>query len=566
MKFNAFSFIGIFLVIFSFQVSSQTKAHPDLILINGKIWTGSDKSTFKEALAVSGNKIVQIGTSVAIEKLAGKDTNVIDLEGKLVTAGFNDAHIHFLSGSLGLSEVDLTGATTIEDMTSRIEEYARNNPEKKWITGRGWQYTQFPGGLPTKHSLDAVIRDRPIFIKAYDGHSAWVNSKALELANINRNTKFNGFGEIVHDSDGEPTGALKEGAQGLVGILVPPPTQAEKLDAIRMGMKLAASLGITSLQNASGSAEEFQLYEELLSKGELTVRASTAFSVGSHTTTTDIESFTKIKNRIGKSAMIRASAVKFMLDGVIESHTGAMLEPYSDVSENELLPKGELGLPLDRYQELVTTFDKLGFQIYTHAIGDLAVRESLNAYEVAQDVNRTTDRRHRIEHIEMISSADMPRFKKIGVLASMEPIHAEPGTTAVWASAVGENRLPNSFAWASLLKNNATLVYSSDWPACVSLNPIRGLHTAVTRRTTTGQPESGWVAEQKIKIEDALLAYTHLGAYSSFDENSKGRIAVGFLADIIVFSQDLFTIDPMKTHETQVVMTIFDGKIIYKQD
>ena len=566
MKLKACSFIGISLIIFSFQVFSQTKAlYPELILINGKIWTGTDKSTFEEALAVSGNKIAQIGTSVEIKKLSGKDTKVIDLEGKLVTAGFNDAHIHFLSGSLGLSEVDLTGANTIEDMTSRIVEYARNNPERKWITGRGWQYTQFPGGLPTKNALDSVVNDRPIFIKAYDGHSAWVNSKALELAEINRNSQFSGFGEIVRDSHGEPTGALKEGAQGLVGILVPSPTQDEKLDALRKGMKLAASLGITSLQNASGSVEEFPLYEELLSSGELTVRTSTAFSVGSYTTSTDIESFSQIKNRIGKSAMIRASAVKFMLDGVIESHTGAMLEPYSDIVENESLPKGELALPVQQYQALVNTFDKLGFQIYTHAIGDLAVRESLNAYEVAQKVNGTSDRRHRIEHIEMISTDDMPRFKKIGVLASMEPIHAEPGTISVWASAVGEKRLPNSFAWASLLKNNATLVYSSDWPACVSINPIRGLHTAVTRRTITGQPESGWVPEQKIKIEDALLAYTQLGAYASFEENIKGRIAAGYLADIIVFSQDLFTIDPMKTHETQVVMTIFDGKIIYKQ-
>ncbi len=564
MKHRFLLFLALLFTLHVQSLSQVKKPYPDLILVNGKIWTGNKPSTFVEAVAITENKISQIGTTLEIRKLIGKNTQVIDLKGKLAAPGFNDAHIHFLSGSLGLSEVDLTGANTIGEITSRIAEYARNNPDRKWITGRGWQYTQFPGGLPTKHALDSVANDRPIFIKAYDGHSAWVNSKALELAQISRNTTLDGFGEIVHDSSGDPTGALKEDAQDLVGRLVPDPTSEEKLHALRNGMKLAASLGITSLQNASGSVDEFLLYEELLNKKELTVRISVAFSVGSYTTTSDIEAFTLIKNRVSKNPMLRASAVKFMFDGVIESHTGAMLEPYSDISENESLPKGELALPVERYRELVNTFDKLGFQIYTHAIGDLAVRESLNAYELAKKLNGNTDARHRIEHIEMISTDDMPRFASIGVLASMEPIHAEPGTSAVWARAVGEKRLPNAFAWASLLKNNATLVYSSDWPACVSINPIRGLHTAVTRRTIDGQPDAGWVPEQKITIADALTAYTQTGAYASFDENIKGKIAPGYLADIVVFSQDLFAIDPMKTHETRVVMTIFDGKVIYQ--
>ena len=536
----------------------------DLILINGRVWLGADQSSFVEAVAIRGNTITQVGNTVDIRKLADRYAIVVDLNGRLVTAGFNDSHIHFLSGSLGLSQVELTGAKTLDEVVSHISEFATKNPDRKWITGSGWQYTMFAGGLPTKKTLDAIITDRPIFIKAYDGHSGWANSKALELAGINREYIFSGFGEVVRDSKGEPTGALKEGAQSLVSRMIPEPTRAENLDALRLGMKLTSSLGITTMQNASGNAEEFSLYEELFVKGELKARVSMAFSVNAATTMSDIDVYKKLKDRIGYHPFLRANSVKFMLDGVIETHTGAMLNRYSDATQGELLPSGELALPLDRYRELVTTFDKLGFQIFTHAIGDRAVREALNAYEYAHSINKTSMERHRIEHIETISTEDMPRFAQLGVIASMEPIHAYPETVAVWSKAIGTERLPNSFAWAALLKNKASLVFSSDWPACVSLDPIRGLHTAVNRRTIDGKPPLGWVPEQKISMSDAMMAYTKAGAYSSGDENEKGTIASGQVADLIVLSQDLFSMDPMKIHETRVVMTILDGKIIYK--
>jgi hypothetical protein len=240
-----------------------------------------------------------------------------------------------------------------------------------------------------------------------------------------------------------------------------------------------------------------------------------------------------------------------------------MLQPYSNLSPKETSPTGTLALPIEKYRSLVTEFDKLGFQVYTHAIGDRAVREALNAYEIAAKTNLTNSR-NRIEHIEMISPDDLPRFAALGVLPSMEPIHAEPGTVSVWADGVGKKRLPYAFAWSSILKAGGHLVFSSDWPACVSINPIRGLHTAVTRRTVNGEPKAGWVPEQKISITQALTAYTQGGAFSSFEETSKGKIAPGYLADLVVLSQDLFTIDPTKTHETKVLMTVFDGKVIYE--
>jgi len=241
------------------------------------------------------------------------------------------------------------------------------------------------------------------------------------------------------------------------------------------------------------------------------------------------------------------------------------LELYSNLSPNETSPTGTLALPLYQYDSLVAEFDKRGFQVYTHAIGDRAVREALNAYEAAAKVNGTS-LRNRIEHMETISPEDIPRFATLGVLPSMEPIHAEPGTVSVWADGVGKKRLPYSFAWASILKAQGHLVFSSDWPACVSINPIRGLHTAITRMTIEGEPKGGWIPEQKISITDALKAYTQGGAFSSLEENLKGKIAPGYLADFIVLSQDLFSIDPMKTYQTKVLMTIFDGKIIFDAD
>lgn len=548
----------------SFPAQSFQAEPADLVLTNGRIWTGDNANYFAEAAAIRGNQIIRVGTAIEIKPLIGAKTQVIDLAGRLASPGFNDAHIHLLGGSMGLNQVDLTGAKTVAEMVERIAAYAKKNPDKAWIIGRGWEYTPFPGGLPTKIYLDAIIKDRPVFLSAYDGHSGWANSRALELAGINSQTKFTGFGEIVRNAAGEPTGALKEGAQSLVRRLLPEPTREEQLAALRQGLKLAASLGITSLQNASGSPAEFSLYEELLQRGELTARFSMAFSVGERTTDEQIKKFIELKTRYDLNPMLRAASVKFMLDGVIESHTAAMLDRYSDLPANSGNPMGETTMPPDVYRDLVTKFDKLAFQVYTHAIGDRAVREALNAYEHAQQVNNHGWTRHRIEHIETVSPEDIPRFSRLHVLASMEPIHADPGTAEVWSKAVGVERLPFAFAWQSILKTGARLVYSSDWPASISLDPIRGLHSAVNRRTIDGQPPKGWIPQQRISIADALRAYTQTGAFASFEEGIKGRIAAGQLADLVVFSQDLFKIDPIRIHETKVVLTIFDGKVIYR--
>ncbi len=568
----------LFVISYDSNAESQQSIHPgadavagapvDLALINGKIWLGGDSSSFAEAVAIRGNQIVSVGRAEQIKKLIDDRTRVIDLGGKLAGPGFNDAHVHFLSGALGLSEVDLTGSKNVAEMVERIAAYARKRPGKEWITGRGWEYAPFPGGLPTKAYLDAVVNDRPVFLRAYDGHSGWANSKALQLAGITRETRFEGYGEIVRDGSGEPTGALKEGALRLVSRLIPEPSRERKLDALRQGMKLAASLGITSIQNASGSPDELSLYDELLKRGELTLRVSLAFSVGARTTTQEIDRLAALKTQYDLNpktqTRLRAGSAEFLLDGVIESHTAAVLDRYSDLPQNHGAPFGELALPADIYRDLVLRLDKAGFQIYTHAIGDRAVREALKAYEDSAIANKRANTRHRIEHIEIVSPEDIPRFAKLGVMASMEPIHADPGTVDIWSRAVGIERLKYAFAWQSLLRSGVRLVFSSDWPASISLDPIRGLHVAVNRRTVDGRPPRGWVPEQRVSIGDALRAYTQAGAYSSFEEGVKGRIASGMLADIVVFSHNLFKIDSMRIHETRVILTIFDGKVIYQ--
>ncbi|TAE38651.1 MAG: amidohydrolase [Sphingobacteriales bacterium] len=558
------SLLCILLSVSLFAQSSKNNNNPDLILFNGKIFTGNN-TNLTQAIAIKNNRIVRVGTSQQIKKLAKKGTRFINLEGKMVMPGINDAHIHFLSGSLGLTKINLNDCTTEQEALDSIADYAKKNPTKKWILGMGWQYKIFKNGMPNKSSLDKIISDKPVFIESYDGHSAWANSKALEMAGINSETKFNGFGEIIKDAQGQPTGAITEAACYLVDKFIPEPTRTEKIEALKTGMKYAATLGITSIQNASGTIEEFELYQYLLKKGLITLRSSTAFSAGNNTSQADINSFVKLKNSMASNPFLKAGAIKFVLDGVIESHTAVMLNPYSDVPKTAETANGKIALDYKVYKKLVTLFDTLGFQIYTHAIGDSSVRAALNAYEFAKNTNQTYNRRHRIEHIEQSNTMDIPRFAKLGVLASMEPIHADPGTIDVWAKAVGNERLPFSFVWNTILKNKVKLVFSSDWPACITPNPMRGLHNAVNRRTIDGLPENGWVPEQKISLFEALKAYTQGGAYSSFEEKIKGKIEAGYLADLIVLSQNLFEIPQMDIYKTKVLMTMVDGKIVYNK-
>ena len=536
-------------------------AAADLILHNGRIWTADPARGWADALAITGSRITAVGGEREVAAWRRPATRLIDLKGRLAVPGFNDAHIHFLSGSLGLFEVDLTGACTLDQMQQRVRDYAGKNPGDGWITGSGWEYFCFPGHrLPHKQDLDAILADRPVFLRAYDGHTGWANSKALRIAEITRATRFEGFGEIVRDpSSGEPTGCLKEGAQRLVSRHIPQPDRARKLAALEKGMKLAASLGITSIQNASGDPDTLSLYDQLLREKKLTLRVSMAFSAGRPLTEARLGELRKLQ-ALHNGPLLRAGAVKFMVDGVIESHTAAMLAPYSDDSSTA----GSPAWPAAELNDAVARSDAAGLQVYIHAIGDRGVRMALDAFEHARRTNGPRDARFRIEHIETIAAGDLPRFASLGVMASMEPIHADPATVELWSRAVGPARLPLSFPWGSLERAGARLVFSSDWPASISVDPIRGIHNAVNRRTVDGRPPGGWLPAQRVSLETALGAYTLAGAWASFEESRKGSLRPGRLADVVVLSQDLFRVDPMTIHQTRVVLTVFAGRVVYQ--
>ncbi|MBY0504551.1 MAG: amidohydrolase [Bryobacteraceae bacterium] len=550
--------------VFCLCAAAVAVAQPTLILKNGRVWTGVPQRPFAESVAITGNSITAVGGR-EVAKLAGPKTRVIDLGGKFAMPGFNDSHVHFLGGARGLKEIDLTGACTIEEMQRRIRDYAERHPQLEWITGAGWEYNCFPADrMARKEDLDAAVKDRPAFIRAYDGHSGWANSRALRIGEVGRLT-FNGFGEVERDAlTGEPTGYLKEGAMSLVSRHVPRPTRETNLQALEEGYRLAASLGVTSLQNASGDADTIALYDEVRRRGKQTARVSFAISAGKKDA--PLNDYAALKRQYADE-MIRVVGIKLMLDGVIESHTAAMLDSYSDRPG----VTGEPNWTAEDYNEMCVRADRLGLQIYTHAIGDRAVRMALDGFDQAVKRNGLRfhqthkDRRFRIEHIETIHPADIPRFAELGVLAMMQPIHADPGTIDVWSKAVGPKRLTHAFAWRTLERAGARVTFGSDWPACISFDPIRGLHNAVNRRTIDGKPENGWIPTERVSVEMALRAYTSSGAVASFEEARKGRLAPGMLADVVVLSQDPFKIDPIRIHETRVLTTVFDGRVVYQR-
>ncbi len=530
------------------------------VLTNGRFWTADERKPWAEAVAIADGKIVAVGSNAEVAKLAGAAAQKIDLGGAFAMPGFNDAHIHFIGGGERLFQVDLNSAGSLKEMQERIAKFAKENPgsaDDPWVRGFGWQYSNIAGGLPTRHDLDAVVKDRPVLLSAYDGHTSWANTKAMELAKVTKETQFTGFGEIVRDKDGNPTGIFKEGAMGLVSRAVPRPTKEHRLAALRRAVKLAASLGMTSIQNAHGSPEDVALYQELLDKGELTLRVSVAQSIRPGITQQQIDAIAALAKKYN-GPMLRVGSVKIVVDGVIETHTAAMLKPYSNGNTT-----GTPAWTQEQLNEGVRMADKAGLQVYIHAIGDKGVRMSLDAFENARKVNGPRDHRHRVEHIETVDAAEIPRFKQLNVMASMMPIHADPGTIEVWANGVGKERLPRSFAWKMLEQAGAHLVFSSDWPSAIDINPIHGLHTAVNRTTTEGKPIGGWLPEQRISLEHALHAYTQAGAFSSFEEKSKGTLAPGMAADIIVLSRDPFKIPAAETHGIRVVRTFLGGREVF---
>jgi len=537
----------------------------DFIVVHGRVYTEDAKQPWAKAVAIRKGKIVAVGEDAPIERMRGMGTKVINAGGKLVLPGFTDCHIHILDGALSLGRVNLEGAKDVAEIQQRLREYAAQHPGNDWILGRGWDYDMFgQETLPHKKYLDEIFPYRPVFLDGYDGHTYWANSKALELAGIKRETPNPPNGEIVRDpGTGEATGALKEDAGGLVANLIPKPSREDQLLALRAGMKWANAHGITRVHSASGDFEILDLFDQMRRRGDLTVRMYVAYSPNPpELRPQDSEAVENARKKFHDD-WIDAGAVKFFMDGVIESHTAAMLEPYSD---NPSL-KGSLFWDPAKYKSAVVELDKRGFQIFTQAIGDLAVRTTLDAYEEADARKHKLERRARIEHIETISAADIPRFGKLRVIASMQPLHADPNadTLNVWARNVGPERALRAWAWKSIADAGGRLAFGSDWPI-VTLDPWAGVQSAVTRQTVEGKPEAGFVPEQRLTVEQAIEGYTLGAAYAGRREKTEGSLEVGKQADLIIVSQNVFDVPARKIAATKVVTTIVGGRIVYQAD
>jgi predicted amidohydrolase YtcJ len=534
----------------------------DTIITNARVYTVNPQQKWAEAIAVRADKIIFVGDAKSAESYKGASTKVIDAKGKLVLPGFTDCHVHFMSGSLGLTQVDLTGANTIEEIQKRVKDYAAAHPTLPWITGMGWQYPTFGAtALPNKKILDDVMVDRPVYLVAYDGHSSWANSKALAMAGIDRNTPDPPNGKIVRDANGEATGALKEAAGDLVERLMPKPTREERLTALRKGLHEANRLGVVRVHSAGGDFEYLDLYDELRKNGELTVRQYIAYFLDPPELKPEaIEKIEQARKKYNDE-WISGGAVKTMLDGVVEAHTAAMLGTYADDTSQS----GKLFWDPDKYKQAIAELDKRGLQIFTHAIGDRAVRTALDAYENAQKTNHSTDDRPRIEHIETITAEDIPRFGKLGVIASFQPLHTDPNedTLKVWAVAAGPDRVSRAWPWRSVESTGGKLAFGSDWPV-VTISPWPGVQNALTRQTAEGEPAGGWVPKERINIEDAVRGYTLGAAFAGRREKTEGSLETGKLADVIILSKDLFTIEPPDILNEEVLVTMVGGKVVYE--
>jgi predicted amidohydrolase YtcJ len=552
------------------RAQGRTVEPADIIVVHGRVYTENPRQPWAQAVAIQHGKIVAVGDDPEIERLRGMGTKVINAGGRLVLPGFVDCHIHFMEGSAKLRWVRLEGAQNLADIRSRLSSHAATNPGEGWILGHGWNYGMFgPGKLPGKKELDDIFPNRAVSLEGFDGHTYWVNSRALALAAISRDTPNPANGTIVRDPvTGEATGALKESATDLIDRVRPPMTRAEKLLALRAGMKWANQNGLTRILAAgghflSGDFEDLDLYDEMRERGDLSIRVQIAYFLDPPALRPqDVEAVENARKKYSND-WLSAGVVKLRLDGVIESHTAAMLEPYSD----DPAFKGTLFWEPDKFKAAVAELDRRGFQLFTHAIGDYAVRTALDAYENAKTRNHKRDHRPRIEHIETISPRDIPRFGKLGVIASMQPLHSYPDadTLDVWTHNVGPDRASRAWAWKSISDAGGHLAFGSDWPV-VTLNPWEGVQTAVTRQTSEGQPAAGFVPEQRLTVAQVVEGYTLGAAFAGRREKSEGSLEIGKLADLIILSQNIFDVDAHKIAATKVVTTIVGGRLVYQAD
>jgi predicted amidohydrolase YtcJ len=540
----------------NFPTRANEPLAPDVIVVRGIIHTMNSQQPLAQALAIIGNRIVAVGSNEEISRIAGPKTKVIDATGRLVLPGFNDAHVHFLSGGFQLSSVDLRDANTTEEFADRIRRFAERLPQGRWLTGGDWDHERWPGTpLPNRQLIDRYTPNTPVFVSRLDGHMALANGLALKLAGVTRETKDPHGGVIVRDEHGEPTGILKDAAMSYVWKVIPLASFAERLDAARAATNYAASLGVTSVQDMSAGTD-VGVYQTLLDQGELKTRIYAVSPLPSW----ERLARAGVRAHFG-SEMLRIGGLKGFADGSLGSTTAYFFEPYLDAPRNSGLA-GEEMFPEGAMAERVRAADQAGLQVMIHAIGDQANDLILSIYEKVEKQNGQQPRRFRIEHAQHLRPVDISRFGRDKVIASMQPYHAiDDGR---WAEKrIGHERAKTTYAFRSLLDAGANLAFGTDWTVA-PLNPLLTVYAAVTRRTLDGKNPNGWIPEQKISVEEAVRAYTIGSAFAEFQEEVKGSLSPGKLADLVILSHDIFKIDPEQIEHARVILTMIDGRVVYQ--
>ena len=530
---------------------------PDLIIFDATVRTMDQRQPTAQAVAILGNRIVAVGADSEIKKLAGPSTRTIDAHKQLLLPGFNDSHVHFLTGGFQLSSVDLRDADSPAEFAARIKAFAGRLSAGRWITGGDWDHERWPqANLPTKELIDELTPNTPVFVSRLDGHMALANSFVLRLAGVTSQTPDPPGGLIVRDpKTGEPTGILKDAAMNFVYKVMPASTVEEKLAAARAATAHAAKLGVTSVQDMSAGSD-VGIYQTLLDRGELKTR------IYAMTALTNWERLARagVRAHFG-SDMLRIGGLKGFADGSLGSTTAFFYEPYLDTPNSSGLAGDEM-FPESAMLERVRNADRAGLQVMIHAIGDRANATILSIFEQVAKENGERDRRFRIEHAQHLRPTEIPRFGRDKVIASMQPYHAiDDGR---WAEKrIGKERSKTTYAFRSLLAAGATLAFGTDW-FVAPLDPMLTVYAAVTRRTFDGKNPNGWVPEQKISVEEAVRAYTVGSAQAEFMDDRKGTITVGKLADVVLLTRDIFSIDPIEIEKVKVAMTIVDGRVVYE--
>lgn len=525
----------------------------DVIITNAKIFTSDESNPHAEAVAVKGNRIIYVGTNEGAESFKTRSTRLIDGQGHTLTAGFIDTHVHLLWGAIWMGNAQLQEVRTKEDLKKVLLDFAAENKTNPWVVGRGIKY----GIVSTRHELDEIIADRPVYIGAYDGHTGWANTKALELAGIlqeDGRELVNGI--IVRDENGRATGELREGdAMDAVFRLVPVPDSNRKRELLKLAIREFNKTGITSVHNMNGDMDELMAYAALEDAGEMNMRVYVPYHIKPETTE---EMLTEAREMAGvQMDYVRGGAAKFFMDGVWESYTAFNIDPYADEPDVKVEPI----FSLEHFTRMASLCDKLGLQIAVHCCGDGAVRQALDGYEAIQKMNGKRDSRHRVEHIEVCQPEDMPRFKELGVIASMQTSHAPLSLEEdmVWTKRTGPQRWPISFPWRDLKNAGAHLSLGSDWTVA-PFDPMINLHVALNRKKWS--PDD---PDQRLTLEECLLGYTRDAAYTEFMENEKGQVKQGYLADLVLFSHDLFKLEPEAVKTARAVLTMMDGRIVFEE-